>query len=348
MQLLLLALSTVCASLPMMGFLGLVWWLDRYDREPIPMVAGTFAWGAFGAIGLAMFGSTLLTVGAIPGIAWVASASGLDGDTLLSALSAVLIAPAAEEPAKALVLLPIVFSRHFDNMTDGFVYGAAAGLGFGMTENFLYFVSVSGDAETWLGTVLIRTFYSAVMHATATATVGAGLGWGRFRGMAQTIGGGFVGLIAAMGIHATWNGLLTIDQYTPNTNIAWTADLTLLPLLVLGTFVVFEICVLDETRTIRLELEEEAAEGTIPPSHPQILSSWLRRMGHNWVPEGLDKRTYIAAATSLAMRKRQLRLMGHDAPGWYVEDIELLRRKIRRLLTASKARPGPGPSRPTT
>ena len=346
MQLLLVGLSTICASLPMMGFLAMVWWLDRYDREPIPMVLATFGWGAVGAVGLAMIGSTLLTVGAVPAVAALASATSVDPESLLSALSATLFAPVVEEPAKALILIPIVFSRHFDNMTDGFVYGAAAGLGFGMTENFLYFVSVSGDVEQWIGTVFIRTFYSAVMHATATAAVGAGLGWGRFRGIPATLFGGSMGALGAVGIHATWNGLLTLDQFTQG-SAAWQADLALLPLVVIATFVVFEICVLDETRTIRQELEEEAADGTIPANHPQILSSWLRRMGRNWVPEGLDKRSYIAAATSLAMRKRQLRLMGSDAPGWYIEDIDLLRRKIRQLLT-SKARPAPARKPPTT
>ena len=50
-----------------------------------------------------------------------------------------MIAPLIEEPAKALCLLALYRSREFDNATDGFVYGAAAGLGFGMTENFFYF-----------------------------------------------------------------------------------------------------------------------------------------------------------------------------------------------------------------
>ena len=51
------------------------------------------------------------------------------------------LAPLIEEPTKAIILFAIVRSRHFDNTTDGFVYGAAAGLGFAMTENFMYFGS---------------------------------------------------------------------------------------------------------------------------------------------------------------------------------------------------------------
>lgn len=346
MHMLLIGLSTVCATLPMMAFLALVWWLDRYDREPIHMVVGTFTWGATGAIGLAMIGSAILTVAGVPGAAWLAELTTSDAGSWMRLFTAVFVAPAAEEPAKALILLPIVFSRHFDNMTDGFVYGAAAGLGFGMTENLLYFLSVSSDVQQWIGTVFIRTFYSAVMHATATAVVGAGLGWGRFRGMASVVFGGGLGAAGGIGIHATWNGLLTIDQLSPGSG-AYQFDLTLLPLAVFSAFVVFEVCVLDETRTIRIELEEEAATGLVPPEHPQIIASWLRRMSNHWVPPGLDKRTYIAAATSLAMRKRQRRLLGDDAPGWYSEDIDLLRRKIQRMLTPISAPPARAPRRPT-
>ena len=150
--------------------------------------------------------------------------------------------------------------------------------------------------------MFVRTFYSAVMHATDTATVGAGLGWGRFRGIRPTVLMGSLGLTAAIGIHATWNGLLTIDPVLPDSP-AWQADLTLLPLLVFGVFVVFELCVLEETRTIRRELEDEVERGVLPPTHPRILASWWRRMGHHWAPANIDKRSYIAAATSLALRK---------------------------------------------
>ena len=70
---------------------------------------------------------------------------GVDPDTVAAMVGPVLVAPLVEEPCKALFLAYVIWNRHFDNMTDGFVYGAAAGLGFGMTENLLYFVSACGD-----------------------------------------------------------------------------------------------------------------------------------------------------------------------------------------------------------
>ena len=43
-------LSVFLASLPMIFLLVLVWWLDRYEREPIWLVVLVFAWGAIGGV----------------------------------------------------------------------------------------------------------------------------------------------------------------------------------------------------------------------------------------------------------------------------------------------------------
>ena len=60
-------------------------------------------------------------------------------------------------------------------------------------------------------TVVVRTLYSALMHASATSVVGAALGFARFRGCLTLTVSGVLGLALAMGIHALWNGLLTLD-----------------------------------------------------------------------------------------------------------------------------------------
>ena len=50
MNTLMLILSVFAATVPMLGCLWLVWWLDRYNREPVPLVFAVFAWGAIFAI----------------------------------------------------------------------------------------------------------------------------------------------------------------------------------------------------------------------------------------------------------------------------------------------------------
>ena len=46
--------STVCACVPMFAFLVAVWWLDRYDREPVWLIGLTFLWGAIGGVVLSL------------------------------------------------------------------------------------------------------------------------------------------------------------------------------------------------------------------------------------------------------------------------------------------------------
>src|SRR5262245_22628438 len=102
----------------MLGFLALVWWLDRYDREPVWLVVAVFLWGAVGAVVPAILFSAAIELSANAALATV----GLpQTDTWFTP---VIVAPLVEEPCKAAILLLLLRNRHFDNMTDGFVYGA--------------------------------------------------------------------------------------------------------------------------------------------------------------------------------------------------------------------------------
>lgn len=312
--------SVLCAAVPMLALLAVVWWIDRYDREPIWLVATVFTWGAVGAIVLALPTSLVVHSSLLQALTLVDAPM-----WLLERVAAVLVAPMAEEPAKGAILALVVFNRHFDNMTDGFVYGAAAGLGFGMTENLWYFLSLTGD-PAWGSTVVVRTFYSAVMHAMCTSVLGACVGHARFRRPTVLAAWTGLGLVVAIGIHGTWNALAS----APSEQL-WVADLVLLPLEFLGVALVFELCVWDEARAIREELGEEAVHGVLPTGHPDILASWVRRSRHDWLPEGIDHDVYIRVATDLAMRKRQVRELGPRAPLAYRAEVELLRRELRGL-----------------
>src|SRR5207244_13125393 len=102
--------------------------------------------------------------------------------------AASVVAPLCEEPSKGLLVFLLLASRYFDNTTDGLIYGAAAGLGFGMTENFLYFVQADqiGDADHWQKVVILRSAFSCLMHCASTATFGAIVGRVGYRGTGQT------------------------------------------------------------------------------------------------------------------------------------------------------------------
>ena len=129
----LIIFSALAAIIPMSIYLVLIWKFDRYDREPFKLVFTNYLWGALGAIVLALIGSFIFTT--------VASFFIRD-DLQLSRFGAVVVAPIVEEITKGLFLLITITNKKFDNITDGIVYGGAIGFGFGMTENFLYFVTL--------------------------------------------------------------------------------------------------------------------------------------------------------------------------------------------------------------
>ncbi|MFZ5476290.1 MAG: PrsW family intramembrane metalloprotease [Myxococcota bacterium] len=327
MPIVLLLLSVVCATVPMLVFLAFVWWLDRHDREPIWLFGLTFLWGALGATFLSLMGNET----------FMGIASAVVGPVMGDALGTVIGAPLIEEPMKAFILFAIMFSRHFDNATDGFVYGAAAGLGFGMTENFLYFsnVAMMGDVVGWLMTVVIRTLYSAVMHATASSCVGAMLGWARFRGPFAKLLALPIGFGVAMSIHALWNGLLTVDQFA-QAGVFTLANFVLFPVEVAVVFVVFQLALWDERATIRRELADEVQQGLLPLDHARRIASYWGRSRGAWVPAGVPHGQYVKAATTLALRKHQCRNASSSSYGFYSEEVLRLRKEVQALLALAK------------
>ncbi len=330
LQFVLTIASLFAAVVPMLFYLGALWWMDRYDREPLWLVGLTFAWGGLVATGLSLVGNTTMHV---------ALAALLGGDTA-ALVTPVVIAPLMEEPTKAAVLFIVLLSRQFDNTTDGFVYGAATGLGFGMTENFLYFSNAAAMAQfdpvngmlAWMTTVAARTFFSALMHATASSLVGAALGFTRMRHWATLIVAVPVGFAGAMGMHALWNGLLTAAGTKDGlSSLAW-LDFALFPVQFITVFLLFQVALLAERRMLRDELRAEAdSEGTLPAGDVEPITSWRRRAATRFVPEGVDQKAYVKAAITLAFRRAQSRVARGRRQETLLRDIDRLRREVRGL-----------------
>ena len=179
-----------------------IWRLDKYEREPFGKVVKHFLWGALGAVLLGILFSSLLN----STFSLIVQQAGIT-----SFISAVFVAPFVEEIVKGVYLLRSYTKNYFDNLTDGLVYGGAIGLGFGMTENLLYFTTYDDTFEQWISIVITRSIFSAVMHGIATATVGAFLAKAKFTLSASKYLYFFFGLCIAMFFHATWNFSLTFE-----------------------------------------------------------------------------------------------------------------------------------------
>ena len=310
----LIVFSALAAIVPMSIYLVLIWKFDRYDREPFKLVFTNYLWGALGAIFLALLGSIFLTT----------IASIFIRDSIqLSRFGSIVVAPIVEEITKGSFLLITISNKKFDNITDGIVYGGAIGLGFGMTENFLYFVTYGESVANWIMLVIVRSLFSAVMHCVSTATLGAFLGLAKFKSSPKKVTYVFGGLLIAMMIHSIWNFSLSYENIAP-------IGFLFMLVSILIFISAFSFSLRNERKTIFNELREETEIGIIPESHLVILSS-PQRERKGWLDERTRK-TYIKAATTLAFRKVQLKNSSGASKTYYEMDVDNYRDFIKKLL----------------
>lgn len=143
----------------------ILWWLDRYEKEPLHLLIVTFVWGAVPALFLAI----------VAEVAFNSTASAMFGP----GSQATIVAPIVEESLKALVLIGLfVFARReFNGVLDGIIYGALVGFGFAMSENVLYFMAYTNQfVSVWL----LRSIVFGFNHAFFTSIVGIALGMVRY------------------------------------------------------------------------------------------------------------------------------------------------------------------------
>jgi RsiW-degrading membrane proteinase PrsW (M82 family) len=322
-------LSALAATLPVLIYLIVIWRFDRYEREPWWLVLLTFIYGAIGAIILGIILSLVVIVAAGKGDDFSFGAS--------------IVAPLCEEPSKGLIVYLLLLTRHFDNTTDGLIYGAASGLGFAMTENFLYFTQsdAAGGMEQWQQVVILRSLFSALMHCAATAMFGAILGRFRYRGgVKQWLVAPLVGLALAMTLHAAFNTALVQSAAQGEEQIAY-LGFGLVPIAAITLFSLTMISLGREHRMLAAELREEAAVGIIPMAHADILPFHRRRWKNGWLDPRINKKRYIEAATLLAFRKWQSKLPAgrrYDV----ANELVNLRKEVAYLLRAANP-PPPGP-----
>ena len=115
-------------------------YLDRRERESPWLLAISILWGGVIATGIALPINTGVILGVERWLVQYPQIGEYLGPHGALLLGAPLAAPPIEELTKALgVLLLFAFLRaEFDNVRDGFVYGALVGLGFNLVEAPLY------------------------------------------------------------------------------------------------------------------------------------------------------------------------------------------------------------------
>lgn len=259
-----LAVSVTTAS-----SLVLIWFLDRFEKDPLWLLTLVFLWGALPAIIVAFVFNTLLGDSLVM----------VFGPEVGGALTASLVAPPVEETAKGLALLIVFFAlrHHFTDVLAGITFGAMVGAGFAWVEDISYICTAfdQGGAEAMTALFVLRVFIFGLGHAFMTAITGIGFGLARevrscwLGGLAVVF---FFGL--AMAVHFLRNFLLSF----------FGGPGAFLYLLVhwaglFGLLVVVVAAWVYQWKWIRGELREEVALGNVGERDYRQVSKWFGRLG---------------------------------------------------------------------
>ncbi|HET9139400.1 PrsW family intramembrane metalloprotease [Actinophytocola sp.] len=211
--------GVTAALLPVGPVVAAFLWVDRWEPEPARLLWLAFGWGACVAtITALMINNTAEAV----------------GDVLLGAgngdkISAMVSAPLFEEAAKGTFVLVIMLRLHaeFDGVIDGIVYAGLVATGFAFTENIYYFGRAFaehgfGDPST-SGVVtafILRGVLSPFTHPLFTCMIGVGIGVAaRTRDRKLRVLAPVAGYLAAVVLHALWNGAATVGGGTNFLNV---------------------------------------------------------------------------------------------------------------------------------
>jgi RsiW-degrading membrane proteinase PrsW (M82 family) len=174
---------------------GLVWYFlahDHGEKEPVGAL-----WIAAGFGGLGILIAAFLESRVIP--AGFSDSQHSVSQLIIPALMIGVI----EEAAKFVPLAIFIYKkRYFNEHTDGVIYFAIAGMGFGLPENILY--TIQFGSKVGISRILLTPFF----HAATTSLVGYFLIKAKLKEMPLRLVG--LMLIAAMLLHAVYDfGLLS-------------------------------------------------------------------------------------------------------------------------------------------
>jgi RsiW-degrading membrane proteinase PrsW (M82 family) len=317
--------SAAAGVVPTLLYVLVIWRADRYEKEPLGLLAVAFLWGAVPAIFLSAIAEVALD-----------EPLALLSQGYQEVISASLVAPPIEEISKGLALwgLFALARREFDGVLDGIIYGSIVGFGFAMTENMFYFMSAwqSGGLTEWGTVVFARALAFAFNHALFTSCTGIGFGLARYRhaGLERTLVV-LLGLGAGIVAHLLHNffvsaGGLCLLSFA----LDWAGVLIL--------FAVVALAWSKERLILQTQLAEEVSSGLLTASQLDTIVSHRGRLRRQWQLLGVaglqQARIYrqiVDTATELAFKKHQQANMGDERGNG--AQIAKLRGKLADLRT---------------
>ena len=303
-------LSLLFGIVPMLLFAWLVYWMDRYEKEPKLLLGVVFLWGAIIAAGSAFLINSTLGMG-------VYLFTGSERATDLT--TGALIAPVVEESLKGIAVLFVflLFRNEFDSILDGIVYAAVVALGFSATENAFYIYQY-GFAENGvtgiLGISFVRIILVGWQHPFYTAFTGIGLAIARLNRNAlvklTAPAAGWTAAVFAHSVHNLMASVLTGKQgLVFGTAVDWSGWLFMFLVILLATW--------REQLAIREQLREEVSLGLITPAqYRTACSAWsqsLVRLEALFSGRYQTTSRFYQTCAELAHKKKQLAFFGEES-----------------------------------
>jgi len=323
------ALALMFATIPVPVVIGCFLWLDRYEPEPLRYLVAAVAWGGVVAVALVLPAQLLLAF----------------RTDLSDTAMATVAAPLTEETAKGLFLLVILLRRRREltGVTDGLVYAGLVGIGFAFTENVGYYANIyagtladeiSGPSAA-TGLFIVRGLFSPFSHSLFACAFGLGMGVAvATRRRWVRVIAPVLGLAAAIGLHALWNGSVVIGG--PK-NFLLVYAFMFVPIF-LGFIGLGAWIRVREGRVLMRALADAARRGWLHPDEIPWLSRFgLRRAARRNAARVAGKQTaravqrYQELATSMAFNHDRV-LQGRAGPDGGT-------RVFRRLAEMAAVRP---------
>jgi protease PrsW len=309
----------------MFFFAWLVYWTDRFEKEPKILLFGAFLWGALIAAGGAFLINTILGIGVY---------LFTESETATNLATGSIIAPLIEESLKgvAVLLIFLLFRHEFDSILDGIVYAAITAIGFAATENTYYIFN--GYSENGLSGGLFLVFIRVILvgwqHPFYTAFIGIGLAVARLsRRKTIRIAAPILGWSTAVFTHAVHNTLAqvftNVGGIVLGTLIDWSGWLLML------VFILWAIH--RESKWIAKYLQDEVNQGVISQYQYRIAcSTWSQnsaRINALFSGQYRSTRHFYQICAELAYKKHQLETLGEESGN--SNRIQLLRNELAAL-----------------
>jgi protease PrsW len=327
-------LAAIVAFIPAMIYIQPLIFLDRYDPEPLWLLALAFAWGALVSVIISIIFNEAIGFGVATII----------HPAIGNLAAAIISAPIFEESSKGigLLILLLFFRRYFDDILDGIVFAGVIALGFATVENVLYYgngINKGGFEELAL-IFGLRGILSPFAHVVFTSMTGIGCGIAReSHNKAVRFIMPVVGYIAAVVLHMIWNAMgvvlmlifssLDLLGYCSLIGLekepglcSFLVGYGILEVPLFAVFLIFLVYIMRrQNKILKDMLAIDVARGIIPEEHLNIATSAFKSSG--WLLGSLfsgkfrARKNYMRAIGKLGLSywhiQRATAAQGHTA-----------------------------------